>query len=183
MTYKFGNEVVKLQGQKYRNFYVNYLLKLTIFGCPLYSNLLGHEIPYKTKKQAIVSFYSYKRMEETFDFGGLKATVFYKDQKKCLCCPKVNLKTRSGMNIIGYVMDEENDELRVKVEGQDEYICMRRPEYDNENGKFMYSAECSGSYLLSEIWPVRIKLKISGQSSIIMSTYGYVDDKPETLLN
>ena len=100
-----------------------------------------------------------------------------------MCCPKVNLKTRSGMNIIGYVMDEENDKLRVKVEGQDEYICMRRPEYDNENEKFMYSAECSGSYLLSEIWPERIKLKNSGQSSIVMCTYGYVDDKAETLLN
>ena len=55
-AYKFGRERVVLYSQSYRSFFMNHLLKLTIFGSPLYSNLLPHEVVYRFKKNNIVHF-------------------------------------------------------------------------------------------------------------------------------
>lgn len=184
IEYKFGNERVKLQSQKYRSFYLNHLLKLTIFGCPLYSHLLGHEIPFHNKKGAIVFFYSYRRMTEVFDFGGLKGTVFYRNDKKYFCCPKVNMKNQRGQNIVGYVVDEVNDTLRVKLVGEEVIICTPRPEYDYENGCFLYERQRTVStYQLTEMWPIRMKLNETGQSSLIMNTNAHVDEDNDNIVN
>eukprot|EP00957_Ditylum_brightwellii_P135592 10339097-Ditylum_brightwellii.AAC.1 len=58
-------------------------------------------------------------MTELFSFGGLTATTFF-------------------MN--GYMMEEEGNRLKIKVEGEEELIEIRRPQYDSENGSFNYNA-------------------------------------------
>ena len=173
--YRFGNETVVLYTQAYKSFYLSHLLKLTIFGSPLYSKLLPHELIIKTRKQALVFFYSHRRISDLFSFGGLNATIFFKDSLKYVCCAKVNLR-HDGKNIVGYVMDEENNNLKIKVEGEEEYISLQRPQYDAANGLFMYDntdGNQSQNYTISQLWPIRMKLNDSGQSHYIISAHAY----------
>jgi hypothetical protein len=177
--YKFGNEKVVMYSQIYRIFYFNHLLKVTIFGMPLYSKLLPHEVPYQSKKQTIIHLFSHRRISELLNFGGLAAATQYKDGLKYLCCAKVNLKRR-GKNSIGYVIDEEGDELKIKMEtGQ--LVQMRKPDFDKQNGRYKYeqqendSGNQSESFSLTQLWPLRIKINLSGQASFIMSVATYND--------
>ena len=176
-TYRFGNEIVVMCSQIYRIFYLNHLLKITIFGIPLFSKLLAHELPYATKKQTIIHLLSHRRISDLLTFGGLDAATHYKNGLKYLCCAKVNLKRR-GMNSIGYVLDEECDMLTIKSETA-EVIRMKRPEFDKVRGSYRYehggddSGNQSQSFSLTELWPIRIKINISGQASFIISVATY----------
>ena len=176
MAYTFGKERVVLQTQSYRSFHMNHLLKLTIFGNPLFCNLLPYEIPYRTKNQAILHIYSKKRISELLTFGGLDATELYKDGLKYVLCPKVNLR-KGRRNIIGYVMDENENMLVIKVEGAATYIRVRRPQYDTEHGQFNYNnpneAQALTSYSLSQLWPIRMKVNSSGLIAYIISVHTY----------
>ena len=122
--------------------------------------------------------YSHRRFEDLFCFGGLSGGSFYSDRLKYLCCAKANL-SRGGRNIIGYVMDEENNMLQVKLDGQERLVNVRRPEYDYERGGFRYE-EAEGlkanHYSLTELWPIRLKLNTSGQTNYIISTHSCVVD-------
>ena len=180
-TYVFGRERVVLNKQGYRSFYLSHLLKLSLFGSPLYSNLLGHEIIYRKKNQTIVFFYSHRRISDLFVFGGLNGTEFLKDGMNYICCLKANLRNQRGRNIIGYVMDEIDDTLLIKVDGQRRYVEIERLQYDGENGRFIYvNGTQADHYSLTELWPLRMKLNRSGQSYYIISTHCYgVDNDPE----
>ena len=182
--YKFGNERVLLNSQRYQSLYMNHMLKLTIFGCPLFSNLLGHEMAYRTEKQVIVYFYSHRRVSELFEFGGLNGTKFFRKGKKYMCIPKVNLRTARGRNIIGYVMDEVGSRLKVQVEGENEWVDIERPEFVQETGRFDYiHGQQSDRYQLSELWPIRIKLNHTGHSAFIISCQSYcMEEEPEYIL-
>ena len=175
-AYTFGRERVVLYSQSYRTFFLNHLLKLTIFGSPLYSNLLPHEVVHRSKKETILFIFSHWRISDLFTFGGLDASVVHKDGMKHVICAKANLR-RGTKNTIGYVIDEDNEQLHVKVEGKEEYIYIKRPQYDSENGKFEYPlGDQSLTYSLSQLWPIRMKIKMSGQSAIIISTYTSSED-------
>ena len=63
-------------------------------------------------------FYSHRRISDLFVFGGLNGTEFLKDGMNYICCLKANLRNQRGRNIIGYVMDEIDDTLLIKVDGQ-----------------------------------------------------------------
>ena len=88
------------------------------------------------------------------------------------------------MNAIGYVMEEEGNTLKIKVEGEQDLIEVRRPQYDSENGSFNYenaNGDQGVAYSLTQLWPIRIKLNVSGQVNVIISAHSYVDDEPEHL--
>ena len=175
-AYTFGRERVVLYSQSYRSFFMNQLMKLTIFGSPLYSNLLPHEVVHRFKKETILFIFSHRRFSDLFTFGGLDASVVHKDGMKHVICAKANLR-RGTKNTIGYVIDEDNERLHVKVEGKEEYIYIKRPQYDSENGKFEYPlGDQSLTYSLSQLWPIRMKMNMSGQSAIIISSYTSSDD-------
>mmetsp|Transcript_1879 Transcript_1879/g.2260 ORF Transcript_1879/g.2260 Transcript_1879/m.2260 type:complete len:354 (+) Transcript_1879:1312-2373(+) len=179
-TYVYGNERVTVDSQNYRTFFISHLLKLSIFGSPLYSKLLDHEIMYRRRRETIVFIYSHRRMSELFTFGGLSGAEFYKNGLKYVSCAKVNLRDRRGRNIIGYVMDEDRVSLKMKVEGEDDLIVIRRPEYDTHDGRFLYNTanvRQRGSYEMTQLWPIRMKLNNSGQSNYMLSAYSYVDDE------
>ena len=169
-SYKFGNERVVLYTQCYRKFYMSYLMKLTLFGFPLYTHRLeDYEMPYRYKKERIIHIYSHERFCELFSYGGLNAGVHIKNGLKYMICSKVNLR-RGRRNIIGYVMDEDDIQLHIKIEGEENNILLDRPRYDSHDGKFIYPRTSQGgSYLLTQLWPIRIKLNESGQSSYIIS--------------
>lgn len=177
---RFGKETVVLYTQAYKSFFMSDLIKLSIFGSPLFSNLLNHEVVHRTTRQTIVFIYSHRRMTDLFKFGGLSATTFYKDNLKYICCAKANLQ-RGTRNIIGYVMDEENNTLKVKVDGEDNLIDVARPTYDMENWRFVYSNRGANErdFWLSQLWPIRLKLIASGTTSFIISATSYIDNEPE----
>ena len=176
-----GRETVVLYTQAYKSFYMSHMLKLSIFGSPLFSYLSEHELIHSTINQTIVFIYSHRRMIDLFSFGDLDATTFYKDSLKYVCCAKANLQHR-GRSTIGYVMDEDGDVLKVKIDEQNELVNVRRPEYDTQNWQFIYNNDPGANgcvFRLTQLWPIRMKLSKSGQSCYIISSQSYADDLPE----
>jgi hypothetical protein len=177
--YRFGNEIVTLSFQKYRVFYLNYILKLSIFGYPLFSNLHPYEIVHRKKRECIVHIYSHERASNLMTFGGVNACSIVKNGKRFLMCAKVNLKNRAGKNRIGYVIEEDGNVLNILLDGlclDDAFVCMQRPLYNPVLGKFVFTDQHSvrhegETYQLSHIWPIRIKMNVhTGNSSFIFST-------------
>ena len=167
--YKFGEESVILGAQTYRSFFLSHHLKITIFGSPLLCTLSRHEVAHRTKKQTILHFYSHQRLSKLLTFGGLCAASVEKDNKIHKCAPKMNLKRReTNQHIIGYAMEENGDIMRVFIEGEDDLIDVNRPVYNALEGQFQFRAQ-TGRYTVTEFWPVRMKLKQSGNSSYIIS--------------
>ena len=166
--FKFGNESVKLHSQCYRSFYINHLLKISIFGQPpFYPPLLPHEIVRRTKKEVIIHFYSHRRISELFSFGGLNATEIYTHGVKYYCCAKANLKD-GKKNIIGYVMDEKGNELHIRIDGRDEMVIVNRPKYNADFGEFEYTFG-NEKYIMTQLWPIRMKVHQSGRISYIIN--------------
>ena len=171
-SYMFGNERVVLYSQHHRTFFLNHLLKVSIFGSPLFSTLSQHELIHRTKRQVVLHLLSHKRIESLFKFGGLSAVTFEKNGMKHLCCGKVNL-IRGGKNMIGYIVDEEVNDLKIRIEGEENnVICLCRPEYNVVDGKYIYdtSLKSKDTYVISQLWPVRFKINNSGQASFIISS-------------
>ena len=173
-SYRFGEETVILHAQKYRSFYFNHLLKLTIFGSPLFSNLLPHEIVHRSNNQALVLLYSHERAEELFEVGGLSGATIYKNKMKYIMCAKVNMK-KDRLNKIAMVLEESGEEIHCRALGDHEttYI-FDRPAYEYESGTFSFSDRISHGFQLNEIWPIRLKINTSSASSIILT--GSVSD-------
>ena len=166
--YRFGNEVVRLCFQKYRVFYLNYILKLSIFGYPLFSNLHPHEIVLRKKREVILHIYSHERASNLMTFGGVNACSIIKNGKRFLMSAKVNLKNTAGLNRIGYVIEENGNMLNVLLDGlclDDPFLCLERPLYNPDLGTFVFTDQNSAShegetYQLSHIWPIRIKMNV-----------------------
>lgn len=181
-VYRFGNERICLRSQCYKSFFFNYLLQVTIFGYPLFSTLLLHELVHKTKKQAIIHLFSQRRIGELFNFGGMNAASVKKKGYKHICCAKVNLRI-NRKNIIGYVVDEERNVLKIRLDGSeegDEVVEVRRPVYDEVEGIYIFqndSCNQDETYTMSQIWPVRIKINNSGQSSFILNVTTFKNDR------
>ena len=143
---------------------------------PLFSKLFTHELAYITKNQTIIHLISHRRISELIRFGGSDAATHYKNGLKYMCCAKVNLKRR-GMNSIGYVIDEEGDNLIIRRD-TGEVIEVKRPDFDSARGTYVYETDAGAGYdsghqseifSLSQLWPSRIKINKSGHASFIMS--------------
>ena len=182
MTYKFGRESIILHSQSYRSHFMSHLLQLTIFGNPKFLYLFPYEIPYRSRKQAIVHLFSQRRISDLFTYGGLNASEVKRDGMKYVICCKVNLK-HGRKNIIGYAVDKDDDSLDIKIEGRDETIRIRRPGYDNINGKYLCRRDVldrNGTYSLSQVWPIRIKINKSGHIAYIISVNSTDDVDEQT---
>ena len=171
-TYTFGRERLVLNKQVYKSFFLNHLLKVAIFGSPLFSTLWHHEIVHRTKKQTVIHMLSHRRLSTLLKFGGMDATTFHKNGTVFVCCAKVNLMI-GGRNIVGYVIDEDEFVMKIRIDGEEEMLEMKRPRYND--GRYMYETDDSGyqgsdSYSLTELWPVRIKINSTGICSVILSS-------------
>ena len=180
-SYTFGKERLVLCNQVHKSFFLNHLLKVAIFGYPLFSNLLHYEIAHRTKKQTVVHLLSYRRLSALLKFGGLDATTFHKNGTKYVCCAKVNLKIGTK-NIIGFVIDEDEYKMMIRVDDQEDMIEINRPRYDEVNGTYMYDDDGDDSgyqgndtYSLTQLWPIRIKINTSGLCSFILSITTFND--------
>ena len=176
--YCSGNERVLLHNQAYCSFFLTHALKVSIFGSPLFCSLLEHKVVYRKMRVTAVYFYSHKRVSEIMKLGGLSGSKFYKNEMVYMLCPRANLMNVRGKSIVGYIMDEERNNLMIKVEGKDELVVVTRPDFDGENGKFDYfnmknSSVQDPELTVSEIWPIQMKLNKSGQCAITMSSYCY----------
>ena len=174
-SYKFGKETVQLQTQTYRSFHLNHLLNLTIFGNPPLSHLRPYELIYRSKKEAVVHLFSRRRISTLLTFGGLPASeITMEDNVRYSVCAKVNLEKR-GKSIIGYVKDEDDRFLHIEVEGEGEPLRLDRPEYNQNAGFYLYEVQDpfeppSESFLLTRLWPIRVKLNASGRCALLIST-------------
>ena len=65
------------------------------------------------------------------------------------------------------------------MDGEDNLIVIRRPEYDTHDGRFMYNTAFGRQrgYQMTQLWPIRMKLNNSGQSNYMLSAHSYVDDE------
>ena len=174
-VYTFGKEKITMKNQVYRSFHFNYLMELTMFGSnPSFSLLFPYEVVHRTKKQTIIHIASYSRLSSLFTFGGIDASMFEKDGLKFVCCGKVTLKmNRDGRICVGYVIDETQLLLKIRIEGVDDMIGIKRPKYDEKEGRYIYETKAddteSATYSLVQFSPVRFKINKSGSSSYIYS--------------
>ena len=179
--YRFGNELVTLNNQFYRSFHLNYILNLSLFGNPQYSSLFPHEIIHRSNKVVVIHLLSHKRCDELLCLGGLKVCTFYKTDRKYFCCGKVNL-VKNGRSIIGYIMDEDQNYLCIKVPGiAGNMIKCNRPKYNANDGQYIYNTEAlsNNHFCISEMWPLKLKISDNGKAAIIMSTTSHDIDSSE----
>jgi hypothetical protein len=174
-VYTFGKEKVTMNNQVYRSFHFNYLMELTMFGSnPSFSLLFPYEVVHRTKKQTIIHIGSHSRLSNLFTFGGIDASMFEKDGLKYVCCGKVTLKVnRDGRICVGYVIDETQQLLKIRIVGVDDMITIVRPKYNEKEGRYVYETKAddteSAIYSLVQFSPVRFKINKSGSSSYIYS--------------
>ena len=168
-SYKFGRERIVLRSQSIRNFIISNLLKITIFGSLSFSDLFSNEIIYATKNEVVVHLLSHRRMSELLTYGGLDATIIKKHNGMSYkLCGKVILQ-KGGRSTIGYIMDENETSLQVKMDG--DTVTVARPVFDFVLNKYPSARSSSNTYSLLEVDPVRIKLNSNtGYSSIILSS-------------
>lgn len=187
MSYKFGKERTILYSQLYRKFHINYLLETTIFGSPSFSYLFPYEIVHRTVGECIIHIASLRRLNELLTLGGLSACIHVKSPGMNYgCCGRVELMNRRQQKIVGYVLDETNTNLRVKVDGtnQHNYIEIARPVYDTMNGMYIvdqanFDDDNDNQLLLSQYWPCRFKINKSGSCSIILSRLSFNDEQTD----
>ena len=168
--YTFGKEVVYVLNQIHRTFFFNHLLKVSIFGSPLFCTLLPHELIQTTKNETVLHIFSHKRMCKLFHFGGLSASKLNKNGHLYALCGKANMKW-NGRNVIGYIVDEDSNRMKIKIDGKSQVIYVDRPQFDTIEGKYQMPVgrPDSDMYQLSELWPIRLKLNNNGKTSIIFS--------------
>ena len=158
---------------------------MTIFGTFLHlSSLKPYEITHRTKKVMILHIASLQRMSELFTYGGLNGCVHEKDNddneyRKYVCCGKIGLEDREGRNLVGYVLEEnEENELVVYVEDSTTTITIKRPEYVAEVGRYHLCqvSECS-NVQMTEYWPIRLRINTnSGQCSFTLNQVSIVEE-------
>ena len=205
-TYTFGNEKIRIGTQVLCYFYVSPLLMFAIFGnSPLFSSFHDYEIKYDKKNLIIAHIYSHRRLLDLFTYAGLSAVSFlHPNQKstlKYIACGKASLKSRDGKHIIGYIVNEMNDELEIKLHefidnatGEDKIIKVKRPLYVRDQGKYIYEEigqqEEEGTvgqietFSLYQIWPTRIKInRHTGASCILCSIHTYDDESPQEFVH
>jgi RNase P/RNase MRP subunit p29 len=130
----FGKERFELGSQLFRSFFLNYLLKLTFFGCN-FSKLHQNEIVYRTNKAVVVHISSHQWIVELFTHNGVCVFEFSSDEgekKRISCGGKVVLKQNHERykESIGYVLKEDVGKLSIKTEIGD-VVEMIKPETFN----------------------------------------------------
>ena len=107
-------------------------------------------------------------MCDLFKFGGLSAAESNKNGIVFGICGKVNLR-HGRKNVIGYIIDERDGLLEIKIESLEDNIYINRPVYNRQIHQYDFNNELCDKYLVSDIWPIRLKLNTNGMSSILFS--------------
>ena len=163
-VFMFGKESVKLKNMVYRNTYLNFLLKLCLFGHD-FSKVSHHELVSNNIKTAIVHIASKKRMCELFTINGLCCASGDIDNEDCtgvgssyFCCGKVSI-CRKGRSIVGYIISESRLFWKVHLI-TNEIVSVRKVKYDDELNcyKYLVDGEGSNEMRVEDYDPVRIKL-------------------------
>ena len=175
ILYRFGNELVTLRNEKYRNFFLSYLLKLTLFGFPLFSNLKPHEIIHRSKKICIIHIFSFHRINALFSFGGRSLGNHVRNDVEFIMCGSANL-LKGGKEISGMIINESESELVIMIENESGAmvkVIVPRPTYDSIHGKYTFenNHNSNNQYQLVEVSPLRIRVNQNGKSSIIFNHF------------
>ena len=186
----FGRERFKLGTQLFCSFFLNYLLKLTFFGCNC-SKLSPHEVVYRTKKSVVVYIASYDRLIQLFTVNGVCAFEYIKDgendgeKHRYTCGGKVVVREKIGRmrECVGYVINERRNEIVIRLENG-EVVIMVRPDI-NEVGIWSYHNQHNDDceYRIVEYWPIRLKLLNSGYTHMTLNKFVLSADKDHLILN
>ena len=183
-----GLEKVNIGLQVCKKFTLSPLLRITVFGSPLFCKLHSHELSYRSKKVVVIHIHSHQRMNELLTFGGVDASTHYNKGMKIRVCPKVSITDAMGRSATGYVLNETATHLGVRVEGSDagELDWVQRVVWDSVSSQYLYCDEHdhplgqkSEIFYISYFWPIRITLNlVTGHSYLITSqcTCNHLDD-------
>ena len=101
---------------------------------------LPHEIVYRTKKEDIVHMHLHTTFSEMLKFGEIDGSTFLNKGIKIHICPKVCLKDNRGRSLIGYVMDEKETLLGVRLEGiSGELAWVQAVKYGSNLHSYLYN--------------------------------------------
>ena len=157
-VYTFGREKVTLGVQILRRFRLSNLMIVTMFGSPLFSKQLTHEIVHRTDKEVVLHFHSNELFSKLVTFGGIDGSVFETNNMTVFLCPKVALRDNMGRSITGYVMQEGNGRLGVKLDGvPGELQYVQSPSYNSDNHCYYPNGEKHDIFNISCFWPIRMK--------------------------
>ena len=177
--YKFGHEKVTLQLQKFCRSYLNYNLRLAIFGHNL-SKLKESEVVLNRKKSTVIHLMSLRRVLELFTIEKLCSFKVVRGIKVHACCAKVitrrkeNGKT-TGTIMNGYIVEETSRHWQVRL-CNNTCVQFRRGICSRLDGKYTFPDSRSNDRIITEVWPVRLLLFDSGVVQMTLGRYCYDSD-------
>ena len=158
---------IPVRSKIFRSIYINHLLKLIYFGSQ-FCCVKAEEIIHRTSKVCIIYIHSKERMIELFEKKDRCAfEAILDEEKKIGCCGRAIVRSiETGLERIGYVMEEEGDRLFIQLEGADDNrITIAKPSFDNDIGRWIFVD--SGEYEWIEYDPIRIKVHESGNIHLL----------------
>ena len=177
----FGKEKIIVRSKIFRSVFLSHLLKLTFFGVNC-SVLKEDEIVYKRKKTSVIYIHSKQRMVDLFERGSISAFTVVDKNDSCKivgCGGRFILSCRkTGMEVIGFVIEEKKNVLMVQLETNEE-VEIQRPRYFEETDTWEYG--CTDKYSVVEYDPVRIKLQQKGNTLFLFHVFKYKEDKDRAI--
>ena len=109
-------------------------------------------------------------MTEIFSVNGLVAPIHKRNGILYTCAAKVCLMDSLGRSIIGYVVDEDEDDILVLMEN-DRHVKVSRPIFDVRHGCYSFGAshDDDGEYSIGQYWPIRFKVNTSGATCFTLN--------------
>ena len=168
----FGKERVTMGKQLYCSHFFNHLLYVVFFGEWLNHSFHPFELISSTKNTKLVHIGSHKRLVQMTDVNGLspfQVTSYNNSQKyreKKFVAGKAMLFDRLGGEVVGYVIEETDTLLHIKIDNlSHDVVRMKRPIFNGEEGRFSYDEanENDNFYKWVEYHPIRFKLMKSGK--------------------
>ena len=157
---------IQVRSKIFRSIYINHLLKIIYFGSQ-FCLVKAEEIVHRTSKVCVIYIHSKERMIELFEKRGRCAfEAILDDEKKIGCSGRAVVRSiETGLERIGYVMEEEGDRFCIQLEGDDDRITIVKPSFDNNIGRWIFVD--SGEYEWIEYDPIRIKVHESGNIHLL----------------
>ena len=129
---RFGKEIVVLGLQVYKQFSLNYLLKICFFDSD-YSVFEESEIVHRYEKSMVVHIRSMSRIVNLFHKHGKSAFSLKNNGKEFTCAGKVNMKEcYGGRQGISYILDDE--QIIMETYNVVSMGDVELPEYNRDKG-------------------------------------------------
>ena len=130
MKYNFGKEKVRLQGQSFGSFQLNYFISLCIFGKD-FCKLKMDELVYQSKKWTIIHISSIARAKELLTIDGLSAVSFEEHNLKYSASAKVHVDF-NRQEMAGYVLASSEEGLKVQLT-DNRIVRLSNPQWNEVN--------------------------------------------------